>query len=119
MIDMTALEALGIDTEEGMAYCAEDAEFYEEMLEEYVSEEPKNTAELQRAFSEKDWGSYQIRAHSLKSSSRMIGAGGFAERAYALEQAARDRDGEKIIAAHASFADDYRSLVGALSALLA
>ena len=31
MLNIAALTDAGIDTEEGMAYCADDPEFYEEM----------------------------------------------------------------------------------------
>ena len=34
MLDIDALTAAGIDTEEGLAYCADDPDIYEEMLME-------------------------------------------------------------------------------------
>ena len=36
MLDTEALHRIGIDTEEGIAYCADDPEFYEDMLREYL-----------------------------------------------------------------------------------
>ena len=38
MLNLQGLRALGLDVEEGMAYCADDEDFYEEMLDEYVRE---------------------------------------------------------------------------------
>ncbi len=40
MLDTEALHRIGIDTEEGIAYCADDPEFYEDMLREYLQDIP-------------------------------------------------------------------------------
>lgn len=119
MLDRPRFEALGIDTEEGLAYCAEDLEFYEEMLEEYADEASHNATDLQQAYGEGDWQRYRIRAHSIKNTSRMIGADTMSERAHALELAAKESDVATIRASHAAFARDYDTLANAIRALLA
>jgi HPt (histidine-containing phosphotransfer) domain-containing protein len=45
-----------------------------------------------RSKEEKDWSSYQVHAHSLKSSARTIGAEDFARKALGLEQAGANKD---------------------------
>lgn len=114
MLNMDALKAAGIDTEEGMVYCAEDPEFYEEMLMEFVTEAGKRPEEMERLLSTADWANYGIHAHTLKSTSRMIGAIDFSERAREMEMAAKAEDVDMIVSNHASFAAEYAALVDAI-----
>ena len=118
MLDTEALHRIGIDTEEGIAYCADDPEFYEEMLAEYVKESKTNVTDLQRFFEAQDLDNYRIRAHSIKSTSRMIGASALAETAYGLELAAKDRDAAKIAEAHGPFLSDYSAFADRLGELI-
>ena len=118
MAEFSKLRALGIDPEEGMAYCAEDAEFYREMLEEYVSAAGSTLAELERFFAEGNWQRYGILAHSIKSTSRTVGATAFAERARELELAAKEGRTEALRAHHAGFAAAYRALAEGVRAAL-
>lgn len=110
MLNENALRALEIDMAEGLACCADDPEFYEEMLGEYAAEGPARAEELQRFYEAADWADYAIRAHSVKSTSRMIGADAFAERARILETAAKAGDAAAVRAAHDAFLRDYRAL---------
>lgn len=119
MVDRAKLAQLGIDMEEGLAYCADDAEFYVEMLQEYVDEHPAKHEELERFAGERDWANYAIRVHSVKSTSRMIGAAPLSERARELELASRDCDGARILEAHPAFLAAYDGLVAQLRELLA
>ncbi len=114
MLNLAALTAAGIDTEEGMAYCADDPEFYEEMLKEFVSEAISRPEEMGKLLSVADWVNYGIHAHTLKSTSRMIGALAFSERARAMEMAAKAGNGDVILSNHASFAAEYAALVDAI-----
>ena len=118
MLDRKALEALGVDTSAGLACCADDPEFYEEMLAEYVKESETNRTDLQRFFEAQDLDNYRIRAHSIKSTSRMIGASALAETAYGLELAAKDRDAAKIAEAHGPFLSDYSAFADRLGELI-
>ena len=114
MLNMEALKAAGIDTEEGLAYCADDPEFYEEMLMEFVSEAASRPEAMDRLLSNADWTGYGLHAHTLKSTARMIGAIAFSEHARAMEQAAKSGDGNAILSNHAAFAADYAALVNAI-----
>lgn len=105
-MDIAKLRIIGIDAEEGLAYCADDEEFYEEMLDEYVHESRAKLEELINAFGSRDWDQYRISAHSLKSTSRLIGAKGISGKAYELELAAKSGDAGAIEALHPAFADE-------------
>lgn len=118
MAELAKLRALGIDPEEGLAYCADDAEFYAEMLAEYVSASQAGLADLERFFTEGNWQRYGILAHSLKSTSRTIGAAALSERARELELAAKEGKLELLTARHAGFAAAYRALAEGVRAVL-
>lgn len=105
-MDAAKLRLIGIDAEEGLAYCADDEEFYDEMLDEYVHESRTKLEELSAAFGSHDWDRYRITAHALKSMSRLIGAKGISGKAYELELAAKSGDAGTIEALHPAFADE-------------
>ena len=118
MLDTNQLTTLGVDAADGLAYCADDPEFYEEMLAEYVNEGEANREQMQRFFEDQDWDNYRIRAHSVKNTSRMIGAAALSERAHALELAAKERDAAAIRGLHAPFLADYAALVDAIREMI-
>ena len=118
MLDMKELEALGVDTSAGLACCADDPEFYEEMLVEYANESEGNLAGLQQFYDRQDWENYRITVHSVKNTSRMIGAAAVSDRAFLLETAAKEKDTAAILAAHGSFLADYRNLAARLREMI-
>jgi len=107
---MDQLKALGIDTDEGLAYCADDPEFFEEMLDEYAAEAAGRLEELEESCQEGNWSQYGILAHTVKSTSRMIGAKEFSEKAREMEMAAKEGSGDVIRAGHDRFVAEYRAL---------
>ncbi len=117
-MDLQLLQALGLDTEEGLAFCAGDGEFYEEMLGEYVTESLSRAAELEAFFTVRDWGAYRTAVHSLKSTSRMIGAQALSQRAKELESAAADKNEAVLLAGHGGFLRELRALSGKLAEAL-
>ena len=108
MTDLEALKQAGIDVDDGLAYCAEDAEFYEEMLTEYVRESAVKLADLDRHFSERNWAQYTVCAHSVKSMSLMIGAKEMAETARRMENAGKEGNEEALLTGHEAFTEAYR-----------
>lgn len=110
MLNLGGLQELGIDTVEGLAYCADDQEFYIDMLREYVSEAKDRIDRLCSSFSSRDWKNYGIQAHSIKSTSRMIGAKNMSELARAMEMAAKDGMEEAILSGHDRFVAGYCEL---------
>ena len=118
MMDRNALQALGIDASDGLAYCSDDEEFYEEMLAEYVNEQDADRIRLQQFFEARDWENYRIVAHSVKNTSKMIGAHTVSERAYMLELAAKERDEATLLTAHSPFLADYSALVDGIREMM-
>lgn len=82
------LEALGIDTTAGLTYCAEDEDFYIEMLDEYVSSDKHDA--LNTCLASDDITNYIIEVHALKSTSLTIGATTLSEEAKKLEFAGKE-----------------------------
>ena len=113
-MDAAKLRLIGIDADEGLAYCADDEEFYDEMLDEYVHESRAKLEELITAFELCDWDRYRISAHSLKSTSRLIGAKSISGKAYELELAAKEGDAGAIEALHSGFIDECARFTDAL-----
>lgn len=112
---LNALKAV-LDTEAGMSNSMNDIDFYIEILHDYV--EKNRRQKLEDTYSAKDWEAYRISVHSLKSTSRTIGAAALGEEAYALEMAARDKDAVFIKDHHAEMMAHYEELLGELQAAL-
>ena len=120
MLERDALAQIGIDVDEGIACCAGDPEFFDEMVVEYLDESAERTAELARLYEVRDWSQYARCAHSIKSTSMMIGARSIAELARTMELAGKEGDEAAILAGHegflgqyAGFADELRAVVNA------
>ena len=116
---LDALNDIGLNTKDGLSYCAMDEEFYAEMIGEYISEKEDRVKELTEGFDARDWEKYRIAVHSIKSTSRMIGADVMSESARRMEQACKDGNEEELLAEHALFLSEYNKLVEKLSAALA
>ncbi|MCR5092696.1 MAG: response regulator [Lachnospiraceae bacterium] len=113
-----ALKALGVDTAYGIDYCGGDTGFYDELLGDYVDKKDERLAVLREYFDNRDWKNYEIRVHSIKSTSALLGAAGISEAAKALETAAKGGDEAFITEHHAGFMDDYAKLLAAIAELL-
>ncbi len=86
------LRSLGVEPKEGLVFCGNDEETYRMVLDEYVADYPEKREKLNRTYSEKNWKDYSVYIHSLKSSSKTIGARGLSELAGALEAASAAGD---------------------------
>ncbi len=118
MLDTEALHRIGIDTEEGIAYCADDAEFYEDMLREYLQESDGRAADLRRFYASQDWSQYGLCAHTVKSTSKMIGAKAVSELAREMELACRSRDAASVLTGHDRFLREYADLADGLRSVM-
>ena len=118
MLDTEALHRIGIDTEEGIAYCADDAEFYEDMLREYLQESDGRAADLQRFYASQDWSQYGLCAHTVKSTSKMIGAKAVSELAREMELACRSGDPASVLTGHDRFLREYADLADCLRSVM-
>ncbi|MBO4376316.1 MAG: Hpt domain-containing protein [Lachnospiraceae bacterium] len=106
-----------LDTETALVYFGNMAELYAETVSMYVRD--RYDAELQRLFDAEDWPSYQRTAHSIKSTSNLIGAADMFEKAKSLELAAKANDIDFVRANHDSVMKDYKELLSKIEAALA
>ena len=109
------LEALGINTAEGMGYCMDDEELYSELLMQFVNEAPSKRLLMEEAFAAEDLKNYAIYVHGLKSTSRMIGGGALGSQAEALEFASKDGNAEFVREHHPGLMEDYLNLTEGIS----
>lgn len=102
-----------VDLATGLANCMDSKEFYIEMVQEFLKGD--RSGELEAAFSEENWREYRVVVHALKSTSLIVGAVKFSERAKAQEFAARDEKADEVKANHAALMSDYKKLRKELS----
>ena len=113
-----ALNAAGIAANEGLAYCASDEEFYREMLSDYAASYDKRVGELEKAFAEKDYGTYCVYVHALKSVSKTVGVMDVSELSKSLEFASKDGDTEYITAHHSELVSLFKSRTTEISGII-
>ncbi len=102
------LEGLkGIDTKKGIENCG-SLEGYKPVLDIYYGSIDEGADDLIRLFNTGDWKGYMVKVHGVKSTSRLIGALAFADRAQELEDAARNEDERILMQEHEGFIMEYR-----------
>ena len=106
--EFSRLEQKGFHISTGMRYCHGDSEFYEEMLVRFTKDAEQKAADIETSFQNEDIINYQVLVHSLKSSSKMIGADGLSEMARGAEEAAKTRNLSYIRGNHRTLMDKYR-----------
>ncbi len=112
------LKELDVDMEAGLHYCSQDVEFYQTLLLQYASDMQKKISLLEQYKKDADYGNYAIHAHSVKSTSKMVGATALSEKAKALEKAAKASEGDVIEAGHDEVIEDLRRITEGLTVLL-
>lgn len=105
------LEALGVKTASGLAYCGGDAEFYKELLVEYAGDPDAKLEELTKYHDSKNWKDYSIKVHAIKSTSKMIGAMDLSSVALFLEEASKECDEEKVESRHKVLMETYEKII--------
>ncbi|MCR5088254.1 MAG: response regulator, partial [Oscillospiraceae bacterium] len=98
-----SLRPVGVEPEKGLRFCQGDEKFYDSILLEYAQNSREKLKETERLYQVEDWENYTILAHSLKSTSRMIGADALADMAAELETAAGNAEAEVIRSEHSRF----------------
>ena len=104
-IDIATLEELQATT---------DAEFVAEIVDAFCEDTPRYIAELRESLTRQDLDTFRRAAHSIKSSSKIVGALSLASQAAELEQMARDGKLENAAAKTESLAASYDSVQHAL-----
>ena len=117
-VDFDILRANGIDSQIGLSYCQNDEAFYRSLLADYAAGKEEKISLLEKYKAVSDWHNYMIHVHSLKSSSKMIGAVKMSEQAARLEAAAGNEDGTAIIKEHDDMIKRYEETVRAIESIL-
>lgn len=92
-----------------LQYCCGSAELLYDLLHDFT--ENDHFSDLKAAFEEKRWEDYRRHAHSLKSTSLMIGLTGLSERARASELALKSGCTEFAELNHDSLIEEYSALL--------
>ncbi len=115
----TVLRKAGINTETGLKYSQNDMSLYRMMLEEYVHGSREKLQKLDKFFEEKDWNNYAVLVHSIKSTSKMIGATELSDTAAAMEKAADNEDRVTLENGHLGMITRYISTLEAVGSMYA
>ena len=108
------LAAIGVDTEKGMFYCQNDNDFYNTLLVQYARESADKKQRMEEALATADLDAYSIQVHSIKSTSKMIGAMDLSESARLLEQAAKEGNADYVRDNHDSMMSAYERVLTAI-----
>lgn len=100
----------------GMGYCMDSREFYIDTLKGFVESDRRD--QLKKAFDKRDWESFRICVHGLKSSALTVGAMVISEHAKALEFAAKEGDYEFIDKIYGTLAMEYTQLLEGIGKVL-
>ena len=92
---VTVIRAHGLDTDTAIGVLGSEI-LYNRIVEEYYRSGEDKLNEIRSAYERADWKDYTIRVHSLKSSSRQIGAMELGDMAEALERAGNAADEDVI-----------------------
>ena len=101
---------LELNVNAALQYCCGSAELLNDLLHDFT--ENDHFSDLKAAFEEKRWEDYRRHAHSLKSTSLMIGLTGLSERARASELALKGGCTEFAELNHDSLIEEYSALLG-------
>ena len=112
--EFPGFRAAGIEPLTGLTYCQNDKTFYTTILTEYVQSSGEKTAALQKNFSIQNWAEYSIHVHSLKSTSKMIGATNLFKQAGKLETASDKNETATILSEHDSMMKKYETVLEAI-----
>lgn len=100
----------GIDTAAGLKCAGNDAELYRDILTDYADCIEEQAGAIERALTMEDIETFTIEVHSLKSTSRTIGAMDLSDRAKELEEYGKRREWEPIRERIYKLLSDYRKL---------
>ena len=102
---LTSIEGLNYET--ALFHCAGDEELLEEIISDIASEYAERSVRMKKSIESKDFKSYEIDAHSIKSSMATIGLDAFSERAKQHEFACKNNDFDFILTDAEEFINEY------------
>ena len=97
----------GIVADDALRYAGGDQEEYLHNLKLYLDEYKEKKEKLEEYYAQGDLENYQILAHSVKSTSRLIGANDLSELARMMEEASADRDMACVRSGHEQFMERF------------
>ncbi|MBQ2606043.1 MAG: response regulator [Clostridiales bacterium] len=95
-ITIDTARQIGLNVDSALVYSCGDEDFYLELLTDYAEQASDRCAELTSYLEAGNLKDYEILVHSVKSSSKTIGADDLSELAKLLESAARDSDADYV-----------------------
>ena len=105
----TSCKEVNSDHEKGLTYCGGSESFLKEIISMYAADDKRT--EIQKAYDEKDWDGYRILIHTVKSTSRTIGAMELGDEAQELENAVKELDVDMICKMHESVMASYSAVL--------
>ena len=103
-----------LDCEKAIEVLGSEA-LFNKIVEEYYRRGEKTLEEIETDYDTANWADYAIKTHSLKSSSRQIGAPELGDLAYKLELAGKAENVDEINSYHAKAMETFRKLLDDLS----
>lgn len=104
-----------LDVETGLSYCMDNTGLYLDVIRTYVKKNSYDT--IEKKYAEEDFKDYQIAVHSVKSTSKSIGAMDMFETALGMENALKAGDMDYVKANHAALLEKYKRLLDELKDL--
>lgn len=117
-MDFDDIRIPGIDTEAARKYQTGSADDYLEILRIYRMDGKRKIKLIEKLFRQKDYESYEVEVHALKSASANIGALALSEAARSHEKAADGGDGGFIEENFESLISRYQELLDDIGAFL-
>ena len=111
----SVLDKAGIDVSTGLGYCQSNDALYQSLLEEFVQSYEEKVKNIQSYYEGKDWKDYGVTVHSIKSSSKMIGAIKLSDLAAELEKASNEERVTDISADHEKMMKLYKETTAVIS----
>ncbi|MCR5621940.1 MAG: response regulator [Treponema sp.] len=107
-----------LDTAKGLAFSGGDEEMYRQLLKNWADAYMESGYTIQKSAKEGDLNAHRIATHSLKSSSRMVGALVLGDMAEKAEHASRDGDLDFVRANVSALLTEYGKAVEAATGYL-
>ena len=108
----------GINITDGLSFCANDIEFYKEILKDYATSADSRIKELETTCNSQAIDLYTIKVHALKSVAKTVGDKSVFEKAYALEMASKDKNIVLVKEKNPELIKDYRNKAGIINSIL-
>ena len=106
--------SIGLNVNAAVEYSCGEEDLYLDLLSDYANSCEDKCKELDSYLNEEDMKNYSILIHSLKSSSRIIGADAVSALAKDLEDASKKNDIDFVSINHEIFIENYKALAAKL-----